>query len=143
MLNGEVGYADGYGSTGGLPFYKNLYAGGVTSVRGFKAASLGPTIEEDGETYRIGGNRRLVANAELLWSIPGMEKSLRMGWFVDAGWVWGKGQNVELGDMRYSTGLSAAWVSPVGPLKFSLGLPLNDKDGDKVETFQFQLGTTF
>ncbi len=143
MLNGEVGYADGYGSTGGLPFYKNLYAGGVTSVRGFKASSLGPTVEEDGDTYRIGGNRRLVANAELLWSIPGMEKSLRMGWFVDAGWVWGKGQNIELGDMRYSTGLSAAWVSPVGPLKFSLGLPLNDKEGDKVESFQFQLGTTF
>nr|MBL8411739.1 outer membrane protein assembly factor BamA [Dechloromonas sp.] len=143
MLNGEVGYADGYGSTGGLPFYKNLYAGGVTSVRGFKASSLGPTVEENGDTYRVGGNRRLVANAELLWSIPGMEKSLRMGWFVDAGWVWGKGQNIELGDMRYSTGLSAAWVSPVGPLKFSVGLPLNDKEGDKVETFQFQLGTTF
>jgi len=143
MLNGEVGYADGYGSTGGLPFYKNLYAGGVTSVRGFKASSLGPTVEENGDIYRVGGNRRLVANAELLWSIPGMEKSLRMGWFVDAGWVWGKGQNIELGDMRYSTGLSAAWVSPVGPLKFSVGLPLNDKEGDKVETFQFQLGTTF
>jgi len=143
MLNGEVGYADGYGSTGGLPFYKNFYAGGVTSVRGFKASSLGPVVVEDGDTYRVGGNRRFIANAELLWSIPGMEKSLRMGWFVDAGWVWGKGQNIELGDMRYSTGLSAAWVSPVGPLKFSVGLPLNDKEGDKVETFQFQLGTTF
>ncbi|WP_265942328.1 outer membrane protein assembly factor BamA [Dechloromonas sp. A34] len=138
MLNGELGYADGYGGKG-LPFYKNFYAGGVSSVRGYKASSLGPITED----FRIGGNRRVVGNAELLWSIPGMEKSLRMGWFFDAGQVYGKGQNIALGDLRYSTGLSAAWISPIGPLKFSFGLPLNKQDNDKSESFQFQLGTTF
>ena len=145
MLNGEIGYGDGY-SGDGLPFYKNFYAGGVTSVRGYKASSLGTpsTISiENGETYRMGGNRRVIGNAELLWSIPGMEKNLRMGWFFDAGQVYGKGDQLSMSELRYSTGLSAAWISPIGPLKFSYGIPLNKQDGDKVESFQFQLGTTF
>lgn len=143
MLNGEVGYADGYGGNG-LPFYKNFYGGGVNSVRGYKASSLGPiTKSTDGTEYRIGGNRRVIGNAELLWGFPGMEKSFRMGWFFDAGQVYGKGEKIDLGDLRYSTGLSASWISPIGPLKFSYGVPLNKQDNDKTESFQFQLGTTF
>lgn len=142
MLNGEVGYADGYGGKG-LPFYKNFYGGGVGSVRGYKASSLGPIITDSGNQYRIGGNRRVVGNAELLWGLPGMEKSFRMGWFFDAGQVYGKGDNYSFGDLRYSTGISAAWISPIGPLKFSFGRPLNKQDDDKAEAFQFQLGTSF
>jgi outer membrane protein insertion porin family len=53
------------------------------------------------------------------------------------------GQKLDLGDLRYSTGLAMAWVSPVGPLRFSLGQALNKKEGDRVERFQFQMGTTF
>ena len=142
MMNGEVGYADGYADKG-LPFYKNFYAGGVNSVRGYKAGSLGPIDVDDGNEYRVGGNSRVVANAELLWGLPGMEKSLRMGLFFDAGQVFGKDQTPSTSGLRYSTGLSAAWISPVGPLKFSFAVPLNDEEGDKTESFQFQLGSTF
>ena len=46
-------------------------------------------------------------------------------------------------DLRYSTGLAAAWNSPMGPLKFSIGQPLNKKDNDKLQRFQFQMGTVF
>jgi len=113
-------------------------------VRGYKASSLGPvTLSSDGSDYRIGGNRRVIGNAELLWGVPGMEKSFRMGWFFDAGQVYGKGEKLDLGDLRYSTGLTASWISPIGPLKFSYGMPLNKQDNDKTESFQFQLGTTF
>ncbi len=144
MLNGEYGMANGYGQSG-LPFFKNYYAGGVTSVRGYKASSLGPIYTDPSTTtqYRLGGNRRLVGNAELLWSLPGMDKSFRMGWFFDGGQVYGSEEKVELAELRYSTGLTAAWISPIGPLKFSIGKPLNKKEGDKVEAFQFQMGTTF
>ena len=144
MVNGEYGMASGYGASG-LPFFKNYYAGGVTSVRGYKASSLGPIYTDPSTTtqYRLGGNRRVVGNAELLWSLPGMDKSFRMGWFVDAGQVYGSEDKVELAELRYSTGLSAAWISPIGPLKFSVGKPLNKKDSDKTEVFQFQMGTTF
>ena len=149
-LNGEVGFANGLGGQN-IPFYKNFYAGGIGSVRGYAAASLGPrdtlcsgtpTVCEF-TTDRLGGNRRVVANAEVLWGFPGMEKSLRLGWFVDAGQVFAKGERMQLDELRASTGLSAAWISPLGPLKFSIAQPLNSKDGDKTERFQFQMGTTF
>jgi outer membrane protein insertion porin family len=142
MLNGDIGYANGYAGKD-LPFFKNFYAGGVGSVRGYKTSSLGPVEDSTGTIYRIGGNRRAVGNAELLWGIPGMEKTFRMGWFVDAGQVWGSGDKLSLSDLRYSTGLSIAWISPMGPLKFSLGKPLNKQTNDEAETFQFQLGSTF
>ncbi|PKO94211.1 MAG: outer membrane protein assembly factor BamA [Betaproteobacteria bacterium HGW-Betaproteobacteria-10] len=141
MLNGEVGYADGLGNKG-LPFYKNFFAGGVNSVRGYKAGSLGPTDMDNGQELRLGGNSRAIGNAELLWGLPGMEKSLRMGLFFDAGQVFSKNQSSS-GGLRYSSGISAAWISPVGPLKFSYAVPLNKAEGDKTETFQFQLGSTF
>ena len=143
MLNGEVGYAEGYGDSG-LPFFKNFYAGGIGSVRGYKASSLGPiTPGANGEQYRIGGNKRVIGNAELLWGIPGMEKSFRMGWFFDAGQVYGNDAAQSSTGLRYSTGLSASWISPIGPLKFSFGRPLNKQESDKSESFQFQMGTTF
>jgi outer membrane protein insertion porin family len=142
MLNGEFGYADGMGGRP-LPFYKYYYAGGVSSVRGYKASSLGPidTATED----RIGGDRRVVANAEFLFPMPGggKDKSLRLGAFVDAGQVYGVGEKFDLGDLRYSAGLSLAWTSPLGPLKFSLGQPLNKKGDDKTQRLQFQMGTLF
>ncbi len=140
MLNGDIGYAGGYGETTSLPFYKNFYAGGVNTVRGYKAGSLGP---KDTNGDSLGGTRRVIGNAEMLWGFPGMEKSLRMGLFFDAGQVYGQGQNISVSDLRYSTGISMAWISPIGPLKFSYGQALNKQEADKPESFQFQLGTTF
>jgi outer membrane protein insertion porin family len=145
MLNGEFGLADGMGGRP-LPFYKYYYGGGVGSVRGYKAGSLGPIADDATNTEeRLGGDRRLIANAEFLFPMPGggLDKSFRLGAFVDAGWVWGVGEKMNVGDMRYSAGLSLAWTSPLGPLKFSLAQPLNQKDRDKVQRLQFQMGTVF
>lgn len=142
MLNGEYGLADGFGGRP-LPFYKYYYAGGVGSVRGYKAGSLGEADPVTGD--RLGGDRRLVLNAEFLFPMPGggKDKSVRLGAFADAGWVWGIGQKMNLGDMRYSAGVSLAWTSPLGPLKFSLAQPLNKKEGDQTQRLQFQFGTLF
>lgn len=142
MLNGDVGYGDGYGGHDGLPFYKNFYAGGITTVRGYATSSLGP-VDKKYDDERLGGNRKIVGTAEVFWGIPGYDKALRLGWFVDAGQVFGPGQKIKTDDIRASTGLSLSWISPVGPLKFSVATPLNDKPGDDTETLQFQLGSTF
>jgi outer membrane protein insertion porin family len=142
MLNGELGYADGYGGKP-LPFFKNFYAGGPGSVRGFKAASLGP---QDSSGNVLGGNRKVVGNAELMFPLPGagFDKSMRLSAFVDAGWVYGQGEKLDLGELRYSAGLAFFWVSPFGPLKVSAAQPLNEKKGfDRVERVQFTFGSAF
>ncbi|PWB57067.1 MAG: outer membrane protein assembly factor BamA [Nitrosomonadales bacterium] len=147
LLNGEVGYADGYGNKP-LPFFKNFYAGGIGSVRGYRTSSLGPRDEFDNA---VGGTSRIVGTAELMFPFPGLgtDKSIRLGAFVDGGSVfgpddhYGRYSKVSFSDMRFSAGLSLSWYSPIGPLKFSLAQPLNKKEGDKTEVFQFQMGTVF
>lgn len=143
MLNGEIGYGGGYGGSD-LPFYKNYYGGGIGSVRGYDTGSLGPTqLNQQGEEERLGGTRKIVANAELLYSVPKYEKSVRLGAFFDAGQIYAKDCKNGDCDFRYSAGLSLLWVSPMGPLKFNVAQPLNKRSGDKIERFQFQLGTSF
>ncbi len=141
-LNGEFGIANGIGGHQ-LPFFKNYYAGGIGSVRGYEGNSLGPIDAATQE--RLGGNRRLIGSAEFLFPMPGMgqDKSIRLGAFIDAGQVWGSDQKLSFGDLRYSAGLSAAWNSPMGPLKFSFGQPIRRSSEDKIQRLQFQMGTTF
>jgi outer membrane protein insertion porin family len=149
-LNGEVGVARGY-SGKDLPFFKNYYAGGIGSVRGFESNTLGPRDPLSNDA--VGGDTRVIGNAELLFPVPGMgmDKSVRMSVFVDAGNVWGPniwngvdyGTKFDLGDLRYSVGLAVAWNSPMGPLKFSYGNPLNTTKDDKIQRLQFQMGSAF
>ncbi|TAK65745.1 MAG: outer membrane protein assembly factor BamA [Betaproteobacteria bacterium] len=140
-LNGEIGAADGMGGKP-LPFYKNYYAGGAGSVRGFNSYSLGP---RDSLGAILGGNKRLVGNAEVLFPVPGtgVDRSMRLGLFLDAGQVFGADEKMRLSELRYSTGLSFNWYSPMGPLRLSYGLPLNAKPVDNKQHFQFQLGQIF
>ena len=145
MLNGDLGYAHGYDGKE-LPFYKNFYAGGIGSVRGYQQSTLGPHYtDSSGYVRALGGNRRAIANAEYYFPMPGQgkEKSMRLSFFADTGYVWGADDKVQASDLRYSAGLAFTWSSPVGPLKFSLGQALKKKDGDKTQKFQFQLGTVF
>jgi outer membrane protein insertion porin family len=140
MVNAEFGYADGYRDKP-LPFFKNFYAGGVGSVRGFETATLGPR-DINGDV--LGGNRRFIANFEMLFPMPGYkEKNLRLGVFTDVGNVWGAGEKVSGSDLRASAGLAISWDSPVGPLRFSFATPVKSQEGDKIERFQFQLGKIF
>lgn len=142
MLNGEGGIANGYGGKE-LPFWKNFYAGGIGSVRGYEGSTLGARDPNTG--YAMGGTRRLVGNVELLFALPGMgqDKSVRLSAFVDAGQVWAKEESVALSDLRYSMGVALAWTSPMGPLKFSLAKPFKNQPGDRLQRLQFQMGTTF
>jgi outer membrane protein insertion porin family len=140
-MRAEIGYGGGYGGSGELPFYKNFYAGGSTTVRGFRSRSLGPrdTLLDQ----PIGGPKRLLGNMELLFPMPGdspENRSMRLSLFTDTGMVYAQDQRIELGQLRASAGLAFNWFSPVGPLSFSYAIPLNDKPGDAKEQFQFTLG---
>lgn len=141
-LNGQLGYGRGL-SGKPYPIFKNYYAGGIGSVRGYEPSSLGPKDTESHDA--IGGSKMLVGNIELTFPLPktGYDRTLRLFTFIDGGNVWGADQQIALGSLRYGYGLGLAWISPVGPLKFSLGFPLSKKQGDSYQKFQFQLGTAF
>jgi outer membrane protein insertion porin family len=57
--------------------------------------------------------------------------------------VYGTGSLPGSAGLRYSAGIALTWLSPMGPLKFSYGLPLNKQAVDKLQAFQFTLGTMF
>ena len=141
MVMGELGYANGLNGQS-LPFYKNFYAGGIGSVRGYQTASLGPVDPQYPDTY-LGGTSKAVINAELLFPFPGLDKSFRFGPFFDAGNVFTSNYTYAKEGLAMSAGLTGTWVSPLGPLKFSFGQPINQVSTAKLQKFQFQMGTNF
>ena len=157
-FNGEIGYGDGY-SGDPYPFFKNYYVGGIGSVRGFESGSLGP---RDLNGDPLGGNRRINFSVEAYMPIPGADRTLRALTFVDGGQVWGQqvkfenglpviidgrpqyeNEKIDFGNLRYSVGVGVAWISPLGPLRLSYAYPLNKKPEDRIQRFQFQIGTGF
>jgi outer membrane protein insertion porin family len=141
VLSGELDSGDGYHGKP-LPFFKNYYSGGIGSVRGYQTASLGP---RDIDGTRLGGNRKVNVSMELLFPAPGatIDRSMRLGAFLDAGQVYGVNEQLDLSQMRSAAGLSFAWNSPVGPMKFSVARALNARPGDDTQPFQFTLGQVF
>jgi outer membrane protein insertion porin family len=140
-LNAELGIGKGLGGKP-YPIFKNFYGGGLGSVRTFEQGSLGVV---DVTNNYIGGNRKFNVNASLYFPVPGSgnDKSLRIFAFADAGNVWGESEKIKAGDLRASAGLGLSWVSPVGPLQLSWGNPIKKKPTDRIEKFQFQIGTAF
>ncbi|WP_415067144.1 outer membrane protein assembly factor BamA [Polynucleobacter necessarius] len=142
-FNGEVGYGQAYGNNPS-PITKNYYVGGIGSVRGYSPGSLGPqyyntTINEYQPT---GGQSKIVGNVEYTFPVPGSgaDKTLRLFTFVDGGNAFGQNINLVL---RYSYGLGLSWISPLGPLKFSYGIPYKSQPTDNIQRLQFQVGTAF
>jgi outer membrane protein insertion porin family len=73
----------------------------------------------------------------------GNDKSLRIFAFTDVGNVWGEAESVSTSSLRASTGLGLSWISPIGPLKLSWGVPVKSATTDRIQRFQFQIGTGF
>ncbi len=138
-MNADFGYGNSYGGKP-YPVFKNFYAGGIGSVRGYDTASLGP-VDEFGTP--LGGTRKFAAQVEALTPLPGGDRTLRIFGFFDAGQVWGEDQKVTFNSLRMSGGLGIAWISPLGPMKFSYAYPLNNEPSDKIQRFQFQIGAGF
>jgi outer membrane protein insertion porin family len=143
-FNGEIGYGDTYNKKP-FPVTKNYFVGGIGSVRGYMPGSLGPSYTNtlNGAITPVGGSSKLVGNVEYTFPVPGsgVDKTLRIFGFLDAGNIY---EGVpDFAGLRTSTGFGLSWISPLGPLKFSYGFPLNTKPGDRLQRFQFQIGTAF
>ena len=155
-LKADLGYGESYGDTSQMPFFKNFYSGGLGSVRGYKRYSLGPQNSVSsgfGRARPIGGNVQVVLGAEVIFPLPFVkdQRSVQSALFFDAGNVFNtKCNDLEVncfspkdGELRYSVGLGATWLSGFGPITFSIAKPLNSEDYDETEVFQFSLGNQF
>ncbi len=142
MIDGELGYGDGYGDTSKLPLPENFFGGGVKSLRGYEANTLGP---RDSRGDPLGGNLKTIGQAELLLPVPFVrdQNRFRMSGFFDFGNIYGPNEDFDIGEFRYSLGVTGTWISPLGPLTLSIAAPVGSQDGDKTEIFQFMFGTTF
>jgi outer membrane protein insertion porin family len=140
-LNAEIGIGRGLGGRP-FPIFKNFYGGGLGSVRAFEQGSLG-IVDPTGAF--IGGAKRLNVNAELYFPVPGTgnDKSLRIFAFSDAGNVWRESEKISVDSLKASAGVGLSWISPVGPLKLSWGNPVRYTSKDRIQKFQFQIGTAF
>jgi outer membrane protein insertion porin family len=139
-----LSYGAGYGETEELPPFERFYAGGARSVRGYESSSLGPKDEFTNDP--VGGDTKFVANAEFILPSPFDEenKSTRLALFLDGGYVYNsKEESIDLGELRYSAGAAVLWLTPIGAMRFSYAIPLNDKEGDETQGFQFTLGSPF
>jgi len=159
---GDLGYGKAYGDNI-YPIFKNFYAGGLGSIRGFEQNSLGP---RDGvTTAALGGTKKAVFNAEISTPFPGAgnDRTLRMYGFVDVGNVFTDRLDGQTDaqwsaqkKLRASAGIGISWVSPLGPLRLAYAVPFQYQDEevgiegqagyipeDRIQRIQFQIGTSF
>ncbi|TLX54041.1 outer membrane protein assembly factor BamA [Stutzerimonas nosocomialis] len=164
-MHTQLGYADSFGSTSRLPFYENYFAGGFNSVRGFKDSTLGPrstpssgsrpgTVRDpDQDPLPFGGNVLIQGGLEVLFPMPFVrdQRSLRTSVFWDVGNVFDSNcpsgsancTDIDLGEMASSVGVGLTWITALGPLSFSLAMPVVKPDNAETQVFQFSLGQTF
>lgn len=166
MFNVELAYARALGETTAIPPYRQFFAGGPDSVRGFRESRLGPK-DNFGRPY--GGNIKTVAQMELLLPMPDKwRNSARFSLFYDIGNVFndqdikfygppGLGTapvpvdyNFSYDELKQSVGIAVQWLSLLGVFRFSYAIPLNadkqdrpDHWGDETEGFQFSIGQAF
>lgn len=161
-LQGEVAYGEDIGATTALPPYRQFFAGGPDTIRGYEESQLGP---KDNFNNPYGGNLKVVARAEILLPMPEKWRtSARFSLFYDIGNVFSEGEHITfLGrdgvtpidydfaydKLKHSTGVAVQWLAPLGIFRFSYAFPLNAYKGDsvlfedEVERFQFSIGQAF
>ena len=141
-LNAELGLGRGIGDRP-FPLFKNFYGGGLGSVRGFEQGSLGP--RDSLTNISVGGAKKININTELLFPFPGAgnDRTLRLYGFFDIGNVFGADEKISFSELRTSTGIGVSWISPVGPLRLAFAKAIRTFPGDRIQTVQFQIGTTF
>jgi len=132
----------GYGDFEKIPFYKRYFAGGVSSLRGFRTGSLGP---RDSIGNASGGDFRTLGTVQIIFPPPFVESpgATRFSLFTDFGNVFTGVEDWDREDIRASYGLAFVWLSPVGPLRFSYAWPYEKIESDKEDNFQFTIGSSF
>ncbi|MBI5504909.1 MAG: outer membrane protein assembly factor BamA [Deltaproteobacteria bacterium] len=150
-FNATFGYGVGDAGTTGaeLPLSERYFPGGINTIRGFSARSLGPRedfCETDGVTCDydepIGGSSELIFNNEVIFPII-PDAGVKGVVFFDAGNAFSRDAGIDIGEFRYAVGFGMRWLSPFGPLRIELGFPLNKQEGDSESLVLFSFGTPY
>ncbi len=144
QANGSVGLLGTYGKTSFVPPYENYFAGGPTTVRGYRDGELGPRDTPNNNPF--GGRLRTTAQTELVFPIPLVSdnKVTRLGVFYDVGNVFAKPSDFAFSELRMAYGLGFSFFTPIlGLLDLSYAFPLNPKPGDQTAHFQISFGQGF
>jgi len=132
---GRIGYIEG----DPIPLYERFRLGGIYTIRGFKAYSIGPKAP-NGEV--IGGDKELLFNFEMIFPLA-KEIKLKGVMFFDAGNAWDVGEPYRLDDLRTSVGVGLRWISPMGPLRLEWGYNLHPREGESGSSWEFTVGSFF
>ncbi len=163
QLKTTVGIGVGLGSTTSLPFYNKYFAGGNTTVRGYKGSSLGPLTYNatrgsatcaakavPGKFMKcdaVGGDFLTAAQFNWVFSPPPFlgedTRAIRTTMFVDVGNVFEKVNNFDYNELRASYGIEFNVLTPIGGVSIGFVNAINDKEGDDVQPVIFQLGGAF
>jgi outer membrane protein insertion porin family len=163
-LNGSLGYVVSTDPNRPVPIFERYFAGGPTTVRGFERYTLGPvrrvptTTDDQGALLRefhYGGNKRLLLTAEIEFPIFAAA-NVKGVVFADAGNAFDDGEALTLvpdlfrddyllyrDALRTSVGFGVRWFSPIGPLRFEWGIPLQRLPGEKPIHFDFSISQSF
>jgi outer membrane protein insertion porin family len=132
----------GFGLTASrfLPYPERFFAGGIYSMRGYEYFSLGRKVQVPGiGEIVLGGNKSAISNLELIFPVV-RQAGLFFVLFSDIGQVFAEQEKIDILNFRASYGFEIRWISPFGPIRFSIGFPIVKKPGDQFRPFDFSLG---
>lgn len=148
----NTGYVGPLEDGGKVPLFERYFPGGVFSIRGFQLRSLGPKIRVATSNdvgsfatsdFVYGGNKQLIFNAEYIFPII-KPANINGVFFFDMGNAFDNGNSMlTLAGQRQSTGFELRWFSPLGPLRFAWGFPLDRTEDEKLMNFDFTFGSLF
>lgn len=146
LTKADLGYGNGFRGIHNYPFFRNFFAGGIDSVRGYEAFTLGPN-DSNGKAF--GGNMLVDASVGLIFPNH-ISDNVRTSVFLDGGNVYTSlnnrgygGQSTNSGPIRFSAGIEADLLTPFGPIALSYAKPINLHKGDSTQYFQLSLGANF
>lgn len=140
-LKAKAGYL-WYPDTDRLLVSERFFLGGPGSLRGYNAGTISPFfIESDGYKSRIGGNKMALFSGDYI--IPLGSSGFKLSLFYDAGNAYNDNEPFDLGRLRQDWGVGILWASPMGPLKFELGFPINRQKDEDASVFNFGMGSAY
>lgn len=146
-VNGRIGYIKSLNDSS-VPLFERYFLGGVNSLRGYYPLSVGPRLRIPNgpagpdQDFCYGGNKELLFNAELEFPIYN-QAGFKGVVFFDAGNAFAENQNYSITNLLTDYGFGLRWLSPMGPLRFEWGFPINKRPGDQSMVFNFTIGSFF